>query len=110
MHKNTLHFFCFQGKEDGKGGWSWHKQYWVDQIGFPHGSRQLSLQVLNPNNTFNGFKASGRVLRLLLVHEEYGVTFEYLPGKTKTEKNNHIVAKTVSCLAIDILKIQEEEA
>jgi hypothetical protein len=47
---------------------------------------------------------------LLLVHEEYGVTFEYLPGKTKTEKNNHIVAKTVSCLDVDILKIQEEEA
>jgi hypothetical protein len=35
------------------------------------------------NNTFNGLKASGRVLRkcLLLPLEEYCVTFEYLPGK-----------------------------
>jgi hypothetical protein len=33
------------------------------------------------NNTFNGLKASDRVLRWLLILEEYGVTFEYLPGK-----------------------------
>jgi hypothetical protein len=34
------------------------------------------------NNTFNGLKASDRVLRTcwLLLLEEYGVTFEYLPG------------------------------
>jgi hypothetical protein len=37
------------------------------------------------NNTFNGLKASDRVLRScwLLLLEEYGVTFEYLPGKKK---------------------------
>jgi hypothetical protein len=33
------------------------------------------------NNTFNGLKASDRVLRWLLLLEEYGVTFEHLPGK-----------------------------
>jgi hypothetical protein len=35
------------------------------------------------NNTFNGLKlhASDRVLRWLLLLEEYGVIFEYLPGE-----------------------------
>jgi RNase H-like domain found in reverse transcriptase len=33
------------------------------------------------NNTFNGLKASDCVLRWLLLLEEYGVSFEYLPGK-----------------------------
>jgi hypothetical protein len=33
------------------------------------------------NNTFNGFKDSDRAFRWLLLLEEYGVTFEYLPGK-----------------------------
>jgi hypothetical protein len=33
------------------------------------------------NNTFNGLKVSDRVLGWLLLLEEYGVTFEYLPGK-----------------------------
>jgi hypothetical protein len=56
------------------------------------------------NNTFNGLKASDRVLRWLLLLEEYGVTFEYLPGK------KNIVEDALSCLDIDILKIQEEEA
>jgi hypothetical protein len=37
----------------------------------------------NNNNTFKGLKSSDRVLRTcwLLLLEEYGVTFEYLPGK-----------------------------
>jgi hypothetical protein len=35
------------------------------------------------NNTFNGLKASERILRCFLLLEEYGVTFEYLPGKRK---------------------------
>jgi hypothetical protein len=43
----------------------------------------------------------------LLLLEEYGVTFEYLPGKT--EKNVADVADALSCLDIDRLKIQEEE-
>jgi hypothetical protein len=59
------------------------------------------------NNTFNGLKASDRVLRLYLLLEEYGVTFEYLPGKTK--KNNSVVANALFRLEIDSLKIQEEE-
>jgi hypothetical protein len=59
------------------------------------------------NNTFNGLKASDRVLRTcwLLLLEEYGVTYEYLPGK----KNVNTVADALSCLDIDSLKIQEEE-
>jgi hypothetical protein len=46
------------------------------------------------NNTFNGLKenTSYRVLRTcwLLLLEEYGVTFEYLPGK----KQKNVVALT----------------
>jgi hypothetical protein len=57
------------------------------------------------NNTFNGLKASDRVLRWLLLLEEYEVTFEYLPGK----KNVVIVADALPHLNIDSLKIQEEE-
>jgi hypothetical protein len=59
------------------------------------------------NNTFNDLKASDRVLRTywLLLLEEYGVTFEYLPGK----KQKNVVADALSCLEIDSLKIQEEE-
>jgi hypothetical protein len=54
------------------------------------------------NNTFNGLKASDRVLLTswLLLLEEYGVTFEYLPGKKK------VVADALSRLDIDSLKIQ----
>jgi hypothetical protein len=61
------------------------------------------------NNTFNGLKAntSDFVLHtcLLLLLEEYGVTFEYLPRKM--QKN--VVADALSHLDIDSLKIQEEE-
>jgi hypothetical protein len=60
----------------------------------------------NKNITFNGLKAyaSDRVLRWLLFLEEYGVTFEYLPGNI----NVTVVADASSCLDIDSLKIQEE--
>jgi hypothetical protein len=44
---------------------------------------------------------------LFLVLEEYGVTFEYLPGKK--QKNVTTVADALSRLDIDCLKIQEEE-
>jgi RNase H-like domain found in reverse transcriptase len=56
------------------------------------------------NNTFNGLKASDRVLRWLLLLEEHGVSLEYLPGK------NSVVADALLGLDIDDLKIQEEEA
>jgi hypothetical protein len=60
------------------------------------------------NNTFNGLKASDRVLLWHLLLEEYGVTFEYLPGKK--QKNVVTVADALfSRLDIDSLKIQEEE-
>jgi hypothetical protein len=57
------------------------------------------------NNTFNGLKASDRVLRScwILLLEEYGVTFEYPPGK------KNVVADALSRLDIDSLKIQEKE-
>jgi hypothetical protein len=42
-------------------------------------------------------------LRWLLLLEEFGATFEYLPGK------KNVVADVLSCLDIDSLKIQEEE-
>jgi hypothetical protein len=57
------------------------------------------------NNTFNGLKASDCVLRCILLLEEYGVIFEYLPGK----KNKRTIANALSRLDIDSLKIQEEE-
>jgi hypothetical protein len=61
------------------------------------------------NNTFNGLKASDRVLRScwLLLLEEYGVSFEYIPGKK--QKNDCDVADALSRLDIDNLKIQEKE-
>jgi hypothetical protein len=43
-------------------------------------------------------------LRWLLLLEEHGVTFEYLPGK----KNVAAVEDALSHLDIDSLKIQEE--
>jgi hypothetical protein len=58
------------------------------------------------NNTFNSLKISDRVLLLcwLLLLEEYGVTFDYLPGK----KNMGAAVDDLSRLDVDSLKIQEE--
>jgi hypothetical protein len=59
------------------------------------------------NNTSNGLKASDPVLSCVLPLEEYGVTFEYLPGKKL--KNVGTVADALSHLDIDTLKNQEEK-
>jgi hypothetical protein len=56
------------------------------------------------NNTFNVLKASDRVLCCLLLMEEYGVTFEYLPGK------KNAVADALSCIEIDELIIPQDKA
>jgi hypothetical protein len=45
-------------------------------------------------------------LALALLHEEYGVAYEYLPGK----KQKNIFVDALSCLEIDSLKIQDKEA
>jgi hypothetical protein len=55
------------------------------------------------NNTFNGPKASDRVLRWLLLQEDYGISYEYLPGK------KNVVADALSRLDIDDLRVEEEE-
>jgi hypothetical protein len=57
------------------------------------------------NITSIDLKVSERHLILHLLLEEYGVTFEFLPGK----KNVADVTDALSHLDIDILKIQEEE-
>jgi transposase InsO family protein len=74
------------------------KEYKNILLGYP-----IIVYTDHKNNTFNGLKASDRVLRWLLLLEEYGVTFEYLPGK------KNVVADALSRLDIDDLKIQEEE-
>jgi hypothetical protein len=74
------------------------KEYKNILLGYP-----IIVFTDHKNNTFNGLKASDRVLGWLLLLEEYGVTFEYLPGK------KNVVADALSRLDIDSLKIQEEE-
>jgi hypothetical protein len=80
------------------------KEYKNILLGYP-----IKVFTDHKNNTFNGLKAndSDRVVRTcwLLLLEEYGVTFEYLPQK----KNMKVVADALSRLDIDSLKIQEEE-
>jgi hypothetical protein len=78
------------------------KEYKNILLGYP-----IIVFTEHKNNTFNGLKAyaSDRVLHTcwLLLLEEYGVTFDYFPGK------KNVVADALSCLDIDSLKIQEEE-
>jgi hypothetical protein len=78
------------------------KEYKNILLGYP-----ILVFTDHKNNTLNGFKPSDRVLRrcCLLLLEEYGVTFEYLPGK----KNVDTVADALSRLDIDILKIQKKK-
>jgi hypothetical protein len=54
------------------------KEYKNILLGYP-----IIVFTDHKNNTFNALKAPDRVLRTcwLLLLEEYGVTFEYLPGK-----------------------------
>jgi hypothetical protein len=40
------HSFCLHGEEDGQAWWDWRGQFWVNQVGVSHGSRQPSFQVL----------------------------------------------------------------
>jgi hypothetical protein len=54
------------------------------------------------DNTFDCLKVSDCVLRWLLLLEEYGVTFEYLPGK----KNICNTADALSRLEINSLIIK----
>jgi hypothetical protein len=80
------------------------KEYKNILLGYP-----IIVFTNHKNNTFNGLKASDRVLLLcwLLLLEEFGVTFEHLPGKK--QKNVATVADALSRLDIDSLKVQEEE-
>jgi hypothetical protein len=55
------------------------------------------------NNTLNRLKTSDRVFIWPLPLEEYGVTFDYLPG------NKNAILDALSYLDIDGLKIQEGE-
>jgi RNase H-like domain found in reverse transcriptase len=65
------------------------KEYKNILLGYP-----IIVYTDHKNNTFNGLKASDRVLLWLLLLEEYGVTFEYLPGK------KNVVADALSLLDI----------
>jgi hypothetical protein len=76
------------------------KEYKNILLGYP-----IIVFTDHKNNTFYGLNASDRVLRTcwILLLEEYGVTFEYFPGK------KNVVADALFRLDIDSLKIQEEE-
>jgi hypothetical protein len=52
------------------------------------------------NNAFNELKPVDIEMRWLLPHEEYVVSYEYLPGK------KNVVADSLSRLDIDSMKIQ----
>jgi hypothetical protein len=64
------------------------------------GYHQPIIVSTNHKNTFNGLKASDRVLRWLVVFYKDGLSFEYLPGK------KNVVADGLSHHDIDRLKNQ----
>jgi hypothetical protein len=74
------------------------KEYKDILLGYP-----IIVYADHKNNTFNELKASDRVLRWLLLLEEYGVTFECLPGK------KNVIAGVLSRIDTDVLTIQGEE-
>jgi hypothetical protein len=78
------------------------KEYKNIQLGYHY---SIIVFTYHKNNIFNGLKASDRVLLTcwLLLLEEYGVRFEYLPGK------KNLVADASCRRDIDNLMIQEEE-
>jgi RNase H-like domain found in reverse transcriptase len=75
------------------------KEYKDVLLGYP-----IIVFTDHKNNTINKFKASGRILRCLLLLEEYGVSFGYLLGK------KNVVADALPRLDMNDLNIQEEEA
>jgi RNase H-like domain found in reverse transcriptase len=75
------------------------KEYKNILLGYP-----IIVFTDHKNSTFNGLKASDHVIHWLLLLEEYGVSFEYLPG------NKNVVVDSLSCLDTNDLKIKEEEA
>jgi hypothetical protein len=64
---------------------------------------QIIVYTDHKSNIFNGLKSSDRVLCWLLLLDEYGVTFEYMPRK------KNVVADALSCIDIDELKIPPED-
>jgi hypothetical protein len=54
----------------------------------------------------NGLNAAEYILCWLLLLEDYGVTFEYLPAN----QQKNVVVDALSHLVIDILKLHEEDA
>jgi sulfite reductase beta subunit-like hemoprotein len=68
------------------------KEYNNILLGYP-----IKFFTDHKNNTFNGLKASDRVLCWLLLLEEFGESFEYLPGK------KNVVVDALSRIDIDDL-------
>jgi hypothetical protein len=76
------------------------KEYKNILLGYP-----IIVFTYHKNNTFNGLKASDRVLHTcwILLLQEYGVTFEYLPGK------KNVIADALSRLEIDRQKKKQNK-
>jgi hypothetical protein len=81
-----------------------YKEYKNILLGYP-----IIVSTDHKINIFNGLKASDFILCTcwILLLEEYGETFEYLPGKV--QKNVGTVLNALSRHEIQSLKIQEEK-